>query len=47
MDLVARKLAAPPPAVLAANLSLPRTEDYVELPSRMKIRRVATARGEA
>jgi acyl-CoA thioester hydrolase len=38
MDLDARKLVAPPPAVLAAYLSLPRTEDYVELPSSMKVR---------
>ncbi len=38
MDLDARKLVAPPPAVLAAYLSLPRTEDYAELPSSMKVR---------
>jgi len=38
MDLDARKLVAPPPAILAAYLSLPRTEDYVELPSSMKVR---------
>lgn len=38
MDLDARKLVAPPPAVLAAYLSLPRTEDYAELPSSMKAR---------
>lgn len=38
MDLDARKLVAPPPAVLAAYLSLPRTEDYVELPSSLKAR---------
>lgn len=38
MDLDARKLVAPPPAILAAYLSLPRTEDYVELPSSIKAR---------
>ncbi len=38
MDLDARKLVAPPPAVLAAYLSLPRTEDFVELPSSLKAR---------
>ncbi|MGE5666230.1 MAG: thioesterase family protein [Betaproteobacteria bacterium] len=38
MDLDARKLVAPPPAVRAAYLSLPRTEDYAELPSSMKVR---------
>jgi acyl-CoA thioester hydrolase len=38
MDLDARKLVAPPPAVLAAYLSLPRTEDYVDLPSSLKAR---------
>ena len=38
MDLDARKLVAPPPAVHAAYLSLPRTEDYAELPSSMKVR---------
>ncbi len=38
MDLDARKLVAPPPAVLQAYRSLPRTEDYIELPSSMKAR---------
>jgi len=38
MDLDARKLVAPPPAVLAAYASLPRTEDYADLPSSMKVR---------
>ena len=38
LDLDARKLVAPPPAILAAYLSLPRTEDYVELPSSIKAR---------
>ena len=38
MDLDARKLVAPPPAVHAAYLSLPRTEDYAELPSSVKVR---------
>jgi acyl-CoA thioester hydrolase len=38
MDLDVRKLVAPPPVVLAAYLSLPRTEDYVELPSSIKVR---------
>jgi acyl-CoA thioester hydrolase len=38
MDLDARKLVAPPPAVLDAYRSLPRTEDYVELPSSLKRR---------
>ncbi len=38
MDLDARKLVAPPPAVLAAYLSLPRTEDFIELPSSLKAR---------
>ncbi|TAG45330.1 MAG: thioesterase [Betaproteobacteria bacterium] len=38
MDLDARKLVAPPAAVLAAYLSLPRTEDYADLPSSMKVR---------
>ncbi|MEO7335717.1 MAG: thioesterase family protein [Caldimonas sp.] len=36
MDLDARKLVAPPPAILSAYLSLPRTEDFVELPSSVK-----------
>jgi acyl-CoA thioester hydrolase len=38
MDLDARKLVAPPPAVLAAYQSLPRTDDYTELPSSIKAR---------
>lgn len=38
MDHDARKLVAPPPAVLADYRSLPRTEDYVELPSSLKTR---------
>ena len=38
MDLDARKLVAPPPAVLAAYLSLPRTTDYADLPSSIKAR---------
>jgi acyl-CoA thioester hydrolase len=38
MDLDARKLVAPPPAVLAAYQALPRTEDYAELPSSVKAR---------
>ncbi len=38
MDLDARKLVAPPPAVLEAYRSLPRTQDYVELPSSLKPR---------
>ena len=38
LHLDARKLVAPPPAVLEAYRSLPRTEDYVELPSSMKAR---------
>ena len=38
MDLEARKLVAPPPTVLAAYQSLPRTEDFVELPSSIKVR---------
>lgn len=36
MDLDARKLVTPPPALLAAYLSLPRTEGFVELPSSIK-----------
>lgn len=36
MNLDARKLVAPPEAVLAAYQSLPRTEDFVELPSSIK-----------
>ncbi|MRD47542.1 thioesterase [Caenimonas koreensis DSM 17982] len=38
LDLDARKLVAPPPAVLAAYRSLPRTEDYGDLPSSVKAR---------
>lgn len=38
MHLDARKLVAPPPAILAAYLSLPRTDDYVELPSSVRSR---------
>jgi acyl-CoA thioester hydrolase len=38
LDLDARKLVAPPPAVLAAYMSLPRTDDYVDLPSSIKVR---------
>jgi acyl-CoA thioester hydrolase len=38
MDLDARKLVAPPPAVLAAYRSIARTEDYVELPSSLRAR---------
>ena len=38
LDLDARKLVAPPPAVLAAYLSLPRTPDFAELPSSLKNR---------
>lgn len=38
MDLDARRLVAPPPAVIEAYRSLPRTEDYVDLPSSVKTR---------
>jgi acyl-CoA thioester hydrolase len=38
LDLDTRKLVTPPPALLAAYLSLPRTDDFVELPSSMKVR---------
>ena len=38
MNLDARKLVAPPAAVLEAYRSLPRTEDYVDLPSSLRIR---------
>jgi acyl-CoA thioester hydrolase len=34
LDLATRKLTAPPPALLAAMQSLPRTEDFVELRTR-------------
>ncbi len=36
LDLAARKLCAPPPALLQALQSLPRTSDFVELPSSLK-----------
>ncbi len=36
LDLAARKLSAPPAALLQALQSLPRTEDFVELPSSLK-----------
>jgi len=38
MNLDARKLVAPPESILAAYRSLPRTEDYVDLPSSIKNR---------
>jgi len=38
MDLDARKLVAPPATVLSAYLSLPRTADFAELPSSIKVR---------
>ena len=38
MDLDVRKLVAPPPAVLAAYQSLPKTDDFADLPSSIKIR---------
>lgn len=38
MDLDARKLVAPSKEVLAAYRSLPKTQDYVELPSSIKAR---------
>jgi acyl-CoA thioester hydrolase len=38
MDLDERKLVAPPPAILAAYRSLPRTDDYADLPSSVKAR---------
>ena len=38
LDLEARKLMAPPPALLAAMNTLQRTEDFVELPSSLKPR---------
>ncbi len=34
LDLVARKLVAPPPALLAALQAMSRTEDFEELPAR-------------
>jgi acyl-CoA thioester hydrolase len=36
LDLAARKLTAPPAALLQALQSLPRSEDFVELPSSLK-----------
>ena len=36
MNLDARKLVAPPQAILEAYKSLPQTEDYVDLPSSIK-----------
>lgn len=36
MNLDARKLVAPPESILEAYRSLPRTQDYVELPSSIK-----------
>ena len=36
LDLDARKLTAPPPALLAAMNALGRSEDFVELPSSLK-----------
>jgi len=38
LDLNARKLIAPPPALLAAMNSLERTDDFVELPTSIKPR---------
>ena len=38
LDLDARKLIAPPPALLAAMNSLEKTDDFVELPSSIKAR---------
>ncbi|MCU0897185.1 MAG: thioesterase family protein [Burkholderiales bacterium] len=38
MDLDARRLVAPPAAVHSAFASLPRTGDYVDLPSSLKAR---------
>jgi len=38
MDLDARKLVAPPAAVHSAFASLPRTDDYTDLPSSLKTR---------
>jgi len=36
MNLDARKLVAPPDAILAAYQALPRTQDYLDLPSSIK-----------
>lgn len=38
LDLAARRLVAPPPALLAAMNSLPRTEDFAVLPSSVRAR---------
>lgn len=38
LDLDARKLIVPPSALLAAMNSLERTDDFVELPSSIKVR---------
>lgn len=38
LDLDARKLIAPPPALLAAMNSLEKTDDFVELPTSIKPR---------
>lgn len=38
LDLAARKLIAPPPALLAAMNSLEKTSDFVVLPSSIKAR---------
>jgi acyl-CoA thioester hydrolase len=38
LDLAARKLVAPPPALLAAMESLGRTDDFVPMPSSVKPR---------
>lgn len=39
LDLEARKLVAPPPALLAAMNSLEKTDDFVELPTSIKTRK--------
>ncbi|HEY8881479.1 MAG TPA: thioesterase family protein [Roseateles sp.] len=36
LDLAARRLVAPPPDLLAALATLPRTADFAELPSSLK-----------
>ena len=38
LDLDARRLIAPPPALLAAMNSLERSDDFVELPTSIKVR---------
>jgi acyl-CoA thioester hydrolase len=38
LDLAARRLVAPPPALLAAMNSLPRTDDFAVLPSSVRAR---------